>query len=70
MATYKENSRRDQITTIVNVTYILSDGSEITLDVPIFMPQSENDILLGIKNRGISEENNLQIRLNGDQNNS
>ena len=70
MATYTENSRRDQVTTIVNVTYILSDNTKVIVDVPIFMPQSEDDIQLGITNRGISEENNLQIRLNGDQNNS
>lgn len=59
MADYKENSRRDQVTTIVNVTYTLSDGSQVIVDVPIFMPQSEDDILLGIKNRGITEENRI-----------
>lgn len=60
MATYIELSRRDQITTIVTTQYTLSDGSVIVVDVPIFMPQSENDITLGITNRGITEENRLQ----------
>ena len=60
MATYVENNRRDQVTTIVNVTYTLSDGSQVTLDVPVFMPQSEDDIQLGLTNRGITEE----IKLN------
>jgi len=63
MATFIENNRRDQVTTIINVTYTLSDGSQVTLDVPIFMPQSEDDIQLGLTNRGITEE----IKLNPPQ---
>ena len=59
MAEYIELSRRDQITTIVTTQYTLSDGSVIVIDVPIFMPQSEDDITLGLTNRGITEENKL-----------
>lgn len=59
MTTYIENNRRDQVTTFVNVTYTLSDGSQVTLDVPIFMPNSEDDIQVALSNRGITEDNKL-----------
>ena len=56
MADYKENSRRNQTTVITNVTFILSDGSEVTIDVSHFEPQSEDDIQLGIENRRLTLE--------------
>jgi len=63
MAEYIELSRRNQITTIVTTQYTLSDGSVITIDVPIFIPQSEDDITTGLTNRGITED--LRIQNNG-----
>ena len=60
MATYIELSRRDQITTIVTTQYTLSDGSVIVVDVPIFMPTGEDDIKLGLTNRGVTEDYKLE----------
>lgn len=60
MATYIELSRRDQITTIVTTQYTLSDGSVIVVDVPIFMPTGEDDIKLGLTNRGVTEDDKLE----------
>lgn len=36
------------------------DGQTITVDVPHFMPLSEDDIILGIENREISERERIQ----------
>ena len=52
MATFAENNRTEQKTIIVNATYVLSDGSIQTVDVPVFMPQSEDDIQSALINRG------------------
>lgn len=48
--------RDDKLTINTNVTYFLSDNSEITLDVDHFAPNSINEILDGIENREKSEQ--------------
>ena len=68
MANFTENSRTQQITEAVNVTYTLSDGSTQTVDVSIFMPKSEDDIQQGIINRGITLEQQLQDNLMNNNN--
>lgn len=53
--------RKDQVTVITTVEFTLSDGSTKIIDVPHFMPKDEADIIRGIQNREITENNNLNI---------
>ena len=57
---------RDEKTIFTKVEYDF-DGIVVVVDVAHFMPQSEDDITLGINNRGVSERRKLEI--NGDNNN-
>lgn len=63
MITYVINSvvQNDQ-TVNVNVTYTLSNGP-LNLIVPIFMPSNSDDIISGVVNRGITEQNKLDFNL-------
>jgi hypothetical protein len=45
-------------TVVTTVEYNI-DGEILTIDVPHFMPSSEDDIILGIENREITERNKL-----------
>ena len=56
MATFIENNRREQKTIIVSATYTLSDGSVQIIDVPVFMPNNEEDIQNALINRGATLE--------------
>lgn len=42
-------------TTITTVEFTFPDSKKITIDIPHFAPQSEDDILKGISNRYITE---------------
>ena len=51
---------RDETTVFTLVEYHFGD-LVITVDVAHFMPQSEDDITLGINNRMVSEKRKLEI---------
>lgn len=53
------NSSQNEETVTVRVEYTLEDNSTLTLDVPIFMPQTVDDITTGIENRAMSEQAKL-----------
>ena len=38
------------------VRYTFTDGNEVTIEVPHFMPRTREEVLIGIENRGISEQ--------------
>lgn len=50
---------RDETTVFTTIEYDF-DGIKVTVEVPHFMPQSEDDIILGINNRGVSERRKLE----------
>ena len=53
---YKELNRRTQNTVITTVEFTFEDGATKEVDISHFMPETEDDILLGISNRYITEE--------------
>ena len=54
---YKINSTRIEGETLTaSVTYTLKDDTLLDIDVPIFQPQSVDDVLNGIANREVSEQ--------------
>jgi predicted PP-loop superfamily ATPase len=51
------NSVRAMTDTLVTtVTYTLTDGTRIVVDVPVFRPQSKDEIMEALKNREITEQ--------------
>ena len=60
MGTYSEISRRQDniVHTLVEFDF---DGIIVECDITHFCPQSEEEIQIGIQNRMISEERNLNI---------
>lgn len=58
---YKILNTREQLTVITTVEYTLDDNSVITIDVSHFMPKDNNDIINGIENRLVTENNKLNI---------
>lgn len=56
---YKILSRRTEETVITTVEYDFN-GEVVVVDVAHFMPQSEDDIILGIENRAVTEQQRLQ----------
>jgi len=46
----------DGMTLTLNVTFTLQDGTEIILNVPIFQPQSKEDVIQSLINREASEQ--------------
>lgn len=56
---YKILEQREQLTVVTTVEYILKDGSTVTIDVSHYMPKDNNDIIKGIENREITENNKL-----------
>jgi hypothetical protein len=51
------NSVRAMTDTLVTtVTYTLTDGTQIVVDVPVFRPQSKDEIMEALKNREITEQ--------------
>lgn len=65
---YDENGNEipDQGTTLTNRTVITTveyefGDDKVILEIPHFNPQTEDDILLGISNREISEKRNRGI---------
>ena len=43
-------------TLTASVTFTLTDATEVDVDVPIFLPQSKEDVLQGIANRELTEQ--------------
>lgn len=58
---YKILNTKEQITVITTVEYTFEDGSTLIIDVSHFMPNSEDDIIQGVKNRFITEQLNRNI---------
>lgn len=56
---YKILARRSEETVFTTVEYDF-DGEIVTVEVAHFMPQSEEDITLGIENRAITEQRRMQ----------
>lgn len=56
---YKILARRSEETVFTTVEYDF-DGEIVTVEVAHFMPQSEEDITLGIENRAVSEQRRMQ----------
>lgn len=56
--TYKILSRRTEQTVFTTVEYDF-DGQTVIVDVAHFMPNSEEDIIQGIENRAVTEQNRL-----------
>jgi hypothetical protein len=56
---YKILSRRIEETVFTTVEYDF-DGETVTVEVAHFMPQNEDDIILGIENRAVTEQKRLQ----------
>jgi len=50
------STRIDKETLSANVTYTLRDGTRIDIDVPLFAPQSLDEVLDGLGNREDSEQ--------------
>ena len=55
-------NRTEQITVITTVEYNIN-GTIVVVDVPHFMPASEEIIIQGIENREITEAANLENNL-------
>ena len=55
---YKILSRRTEQTVFTTVEYDF-DGQIVVVEVAHFMPESEESIVAGIKNRAVSEQNRL-----------
>lgn len=51
-------SRRTEETVFTTVEYDF-DGEKVVVEVAHFMPQSEDDITLGIENRAVTEQQKL-----------
>jgi hypothetical protein len=66
MYTINSTEVKDEIL-IANVTYVLEDKTELTIDVDIFQPQNKEDVLQGIANREVSEQHKYdsQIAIEG-----
>lgn len=58
---YKILNTREETTVITEVEYTFEDGSVSIVNVSHFMPKSEEDIVKGIENRFITEQNNKNI---------
>jgi len=56
---YKILNTREEVTVITEVEYTLNNGEVIIVNVSHFMPKSEEDIVKGIENRLITENNKL-----------
>ncbi len=56
---YTEITRREDTTITVTVEYTFDNDETRIVDVAVFNPLNEDDILLAINNRFISEQNNL-----------
>ena len=50
------SSRVDGQTLWTSVTYTLTDGTTIDVDVPLFCPSSMDDVIQGVSNREITEQ--------------
>ncbi len=48
----------EQKLVITKVEYTFEDGSTSVIDVTHFQPKNENDIIKGVENRFITEQNN------------
>ncbi len=48
----------EQKLVITKVEYTFEDGSTSVIDVTHFQPKDENDIIKGVENRFITEQNN------------
>ncbi len=48
---------------ITKVEYTFEDGSTSVIDVTHFQPKNENDIIKGVENRFITEQNNKNIQI-------
>jgi hypothetical protein len=60
---YKINSTKiNDFTLTTNVTYILTDGTEVTVDVPHFSIGTKEQVISGIENREITEQQKHDIR--------
>ncbi len=57
---YKILNTREEVTVITEVEYTFEDGSTSIVNVSHFMPKSEEDIIKGIENRLVTENNNLE----------
>jgi len=57
---YKVLNTREEVTVITEVEYTLNNGEVIIVNVSHFMPKSEEDIVKGIENRLVTENNNLE----------
>ena len=55
---YKILNTREEVTVITEVEYTFEDGSTSIINVSHFMPKSGEDIVKGIENRFITEQNN------------
>ncbi len=49
----------EQKTIITSVEYTFDNGDILIIDVSHFEPKSDEDIIIGIENRGITEQNNI-----------
>ena len=57
--TYKIVSKRQDSDTLLTTVEYDFNGTKITIDVPHFQPQSVKEVIVGIENRGASEERKL-----------
>ena len=63
--TKKWQNEGDTDTTWTTVDFVLDDTVTFTIDVPHFQPQSDDDIIIGVTNRSISERRDrLGIKIN------
>lgn len=53
--TKKWQNEGDTDTTWTTVDFLLDKTEAFTIDIPHFQPQSDDDIIIGITNRSISE---------------
>ena len=57
--TYKIISKRQDSDTLLTTVEYDFNGTKITIEVPHFQPQSVKEVIVGIENRGASEERKL-----------
>ena len=57
--TYKIISKRQDSDTLLTTVEYNFDGVILTIEVPHFQPASKKDVIMGIENRGASEERKL-----------
>lgn len=63
--TKKWQNEGDTDTTWTTVDFLLDGTEAFTIDIPHFQPQSDDDIIIGITNRSISERRDrLGIKIN------